>query len=49
MRPNADEAEWHVHADEDDVFYVLDGELTFLLDAATWLRLPGRSCSCRRG
>ena len=32
MRPNADGPESHVHADEDDVFYVLDGELTFLLD-----------------
>ena len=29
MRPNADGPESHVHADEDDVFYVLDGELTF--------------------
>ena len=32
MAPNADGPESHVHADEDDVFYVLDGELTFLLD-----------------
>jgi mannose-6-phosphate isomerase-like protein (cupin superfamily) len=32
MRPNADGPESHVHADEDDVFYVLDGELTFVLD-----------------
>jgi mannose-6-phosphate isomerase-like protein (cupin superfamily) len=29
MRPNADGPESHVHTDEDDVFYVLDGELTF--------------------
>ena len=29
MAPNADGPESHVHADEDDVFYVLDGELTF--------------------
>jgi mannose-6-phosphate isomerase-like protein (cupin superfamily) len=32
MAPNADGPESHVHAEEDDVFYVLDGELTFLLD-----------------
>jgi len=32
MRPGADGPESHVHADEDDVFYILDGELTFLLD-----------------
>jgi mannose-6-phosphate isomerase-like protein (cupin superfamily) len=32
MAPNADGPESHVHADEDDVFYVLDGELTFELD-----------------
>jgi len=32
MAPNAGGPESHVHADEDDAFYVLDGELTFLLD-----------------
>jgi mannose-6-phosphate isomerase-like protein (cupin superfamily) len=32
MAPNADGPESHVHAEEDDVFYVLDGELTFLLE-----------------
>jgi mannose-6-phosphate isomerase-like protein (cupin superfamily) len=32
MAPNADGPDSHVHEDEDDVFYVLDGELTFLLD-----------------
>jgi mannose-6-phosphate isomerase-like protein (cupin superfamily) len=32
MAPDADGPESHVHAEEDDVFYVLDGELTFLLD-----------------
>jgi len=32
MAPNADGPESHVHAEEDDVFYILDGELTFLLD-----------------
>jgi mannose-6-phosphate isomerase-like protein (cupin superfamily) len=32
MAPNAMGPEPHVHADEDDAFYILDGELTFLLD-----------------
>jgi mannose-6-phosphate isomerase-like protein (cupin superfamily) len=32
MAPEADGPESHVHAEEDDAFYVLDGELTFLLD-----------------
>jgi mannose-6-phosphate isomerase-like protein (cupin superfamily) len=32
MAPNADGPESHVHQDEDDAFYILDGELTFLLD-----------------
>ena len=32
MAPNADGPEAHVHAEEDDAFYILDGELTFLLD-----------------
>ena len=41
MRPNADGPESHVHADEDDVFYVLDGELTFLLDEGD-VAAPGR-------
>jgi mannose-6-phosphate isomerase-like protein (cupin superfamily) len=32
MAPNATGPEMHVHDDEDDAFYILDGELTFLLD-----------------
>jgi len=32
MAPGREGPESHVHEDEDDVFYVLDGELTFLLD-----------------
>jgi mannose-6-phosphate isomerase-like protein (cupin superfamily) len=32
MAPNAEGPESHVHADEDDAFYILDGELTFLLE-----------------
>jgi mannose-6-phosphate isomerase-like protein (cupin superfamily) len=32
MAPNAHGPEAHAHADEDDAFYVLDGELVFMLD-----------------
>ena len=32
MAPNADGPESHVHEGEDDAFYILDGELTFLLE-----------------
>jgi mannose-6-phosphate isomerase-like protein (cupin superfamily) len=32
MAPGADGPESHVHGDEDDSFYILDGELTFALD-----------------
>jgi mannose-6-phosphate isomerase-like protein (cupin superfamily) len=32
MAPNAHGPESHVHADEDDAFYILEGELTFELD-----------------
>ena len=32
MAPGAHGPEAHVHADEDDAFYILDGELTFVLD-----------------
>src|SRR3954468_6277890 len=31
MAPGRTGPDTHVHQDEDDVFYVLDGELTFLL------------------
>ena len=31
MAPNAHGPETHVHEDEDDAFYILDGELTFEL------------------
>ena len=32
MAPNAHGPEMHVHTEEDDAFYVLDGELTFMLE-----------------
>ena len=34
MNPHRDGPEMHTHADEDDAFYVLDGELTFFVDDA---------------
>ena len=33
MQPHRHGPETHVHADEDDAFYVLEGELTFTVDA----------------
>jgi mannose-6-phosphate isomerase-like protein (cupin superfamily) len=32
MAPNAHGPEAHAHAEEDDAFYILEGELTFVLD-----------------
>ena len=32
MKPHRDGPEVHAHRDEDDSFYVLEGELTFTLD-----------------
>src|SRR5215207_4906583 len=32
MAPGAHGPELHMHSDEDDAFYILDGELTFVLD-----------------
>jgi len=47
MAPGAHGPEAHVHADEDDAFYILDGELTFMLGqdevkarAGTFLLIP---------
>ena len=40
MAPNAHGPESHVHAEEDDVFYVLDGELVFVLEDGE-VRAPG--------
>lgn len=41
MAPGAHGPEAHVHADEDDAFYILDGELTFLLDEGEMPALAG--------
>ena len=35
------ELESHVHSDEDDSFYILEGELTFLLGDETVVATPG--------
>ena len=35
------ELEAHVHADEDDSFYILQGEMTFLLDSGEVAAPPG--------
>lgn len=32
MAPQRDGPSSHVHADEDDAFYILDGELTFVVE-----------------
>ena len=36
-----------MHADEDDAFYIVEGEMTFIFGDERWPRRPGRSCSCR--
>jgi mannose-6-phosphate isomerase-like protein (cupin superfamily) len=35
------ELEAHVHADEDDAFYILEGELTFVVEGETVPARPG--------
>ena len=37
-----------VHDDEDDAFYILEGELTFVVSGETVPPLPAPSCSCHR-
>ncbi len=37
----------HVHAGEDEMFYVLDGELAAFCDDDRWTAAPAASCSCR--
>ena len=41
--------EAHVHAAEDDAFFMLEGELTFTVDGEDVLAGPARSSSSRRG
>ena len=43
------ELEAHVHADEDDAFYIIEGEMTFVFGDEEGPRHPARSCSSRRG
>ncbi len=41
MQPRREGPEMHAHADEDDAFYVLEGELTFLLEEGDVVGGPG--------
>ena len=41
IQPHRKGPDAHVHADEDDSFYVLEGELTFVLHAAEVVATPG--------
>ncbi len=42
------ELEAHVHRNEDDAFYIIEGEMTFLFGGQEVPAPPARSCSCRR-
>ena len=41
MQPHRDGPHLHTHAEEDDSFYVLEGELTFILEDAEIVAGPG--------
>jgi mannose-6-phosphate isomerase-like protein (cupin superfamily) len=41
LQPHRDGPELHVHEDEDDSFYVLEGELTFIADDDELVAGPG--------
>jgi mannose-6-phosphate isomerase-like protein (cupin superfamily) len=41
VQPHRDGPPMHAHAEEDDSFYILDGELTFLLDDGDVVATPG--------
>ncbi len=41
MQPRRKGPELHVHIDEDDAFYVLEGELTFVVEEAEIVTGPG--------
>ena len=44
------ELEQHVHDDEDDAFYIIEGEMTFVVRGPRrWRRRRARSCSRRPG
>ena len=38
---------WHAHADTDELFLVIDGQLTIQMRDATSVLAPGSSSSCR--
>ena len=41
LQPHRDGPELHVHADEDDSFYILEGELTFVVEDDEVVAGPG--------
>ena len=41
LQPHRDGPELHVHADEDDSFYILEGELTFVVEEDEVVAGPG--------
>ena len=41
INPHREGPETHAHADEDDSFYILDGELTFVVDGDEVVAGPG--------
>ena len=41
MQPRRDGPDLHAHAEEDDSFYVLEGELTFIVDGDEVVAGPG--------
>ncbi len=41
IQPHRDGPERHAHAAEDDAFYILEGELTFTVDAEEMVAGPG--------
>jgi mannose-6-phosphate isomerase-like protein (cupin superfamily) len=43
------ELEQHVHDGEDDAFYILEGEMTFVFGEREVVAPPGRSCSSPPG
>jgi mannose-6-phosphate isomerase-like protein (cupin superfamily) len=41
LQPHREGPELHVHADEDDSFYILEGELTFIVEDGEVVAGPG--------
>ena len=41
MKPHRDGPEMHIHGDEDDSFYILEGEITFAVEDEEVVATPG--------